>query len=762
MVCVVCRNMLGCQDGRYAKGALDIRYDHHKNARTFQQAVQQNCYICRALYISLLDHLKHNASQPRRESIISSSHTTDERDCFSDLAQQSLSSRASLFLQKLDHTYRLKIHLKRDQISVQHTFHLECRQGSHGCPDQRSIHVKYRTLGGDLAISHDLSPSSLHRDSETVHQWLKVCKCYTAPPEPFYPTRLLSLENVKASDATSGTSPASRRGSRVTVNLVETAAWSRTGFGGPSFGGSNKHYVTLSHCWGGIVSHRLLRSNYEDYKRGVPVDDLPKTFQDAVYFAASLDQVGYIWIDSLCIIQEDAVDWLEESAKMDRVYSETFLNLSATAALDSHGGLFKRGDFELLQEEEVVLDIEGLPLAYDRNSVPKCPHERSCFFLRYCTIADASFWSNKVDNGPVNTRGWVLQERLMSPRVLHFCHDQVGWECACHNISQTATSDKKQISNTTGNDSRYHDIIAGIQRRMLDANDGTDGVCPTTYSPIDLWDAVVNAYTKTTVSFSKDKLVALSGLAKIIFKETKCAYVAGLWRTHLASQLLWYIEPAFDHRDRSFSNPATFGATYRAPSFSWAAIDVTSHGITYAKVAKQKLFVTIEDTLVDTLSGNAFGVVSNARITLRGKLRKARLVSIPNNRFAWYLVDRGDLDAEPHRNVYLDCPLRDTDCIDNPDAHVYVLPVAEEITYGGTTRNLYLICLILRAGGEKGTFKRVGMTKLSQFMDKKALTKLEVESGMAEYKILTAFSSDAMLPHASYDENTGMHRLHLV
>ncbi|KAJ4401194.1 hypothetical protein N0V91_008092 [Didymella pomorum] len=122
----------------------------------------------------------------------------------------------------------------------------------------------------------------------------------------------------------------------------------------------NIHYVTLSHCWGQVDSLRLLKGNYDQFKRGVPVDDLPRTFQDAVYFAASLDQVGYIWIDSLCIIQKDTADWTVESVKMDSVYSNSFLNLSATASWNSHGGLFREGEFEALQEEEVVIDIEGI------------------------------------------------------------------------------------------------------------------------------------------------------------------------------------------------------------------------------------------------------------------------------------------------------------------------------------------------------------------------------------------------------------------
>jgi hypothetical protein len=746
MVCNVCRNMLEHQEGRYAKGTLDIRYRHHENAQTFQKAVQQNCYICRSLYVTLVDHLQAGMSQSRRDSGKSTSDSAYERDVFSSLGQRSFSSKAYLFSDIPDHTYRLKIALELDKISVQHNFLLETRQGNHDKPDLRSVHVEYRPLAEDLAVSQTLPRRSFYKDFGIVHQWLKMCKCYNAAPASFYPTRLVNLKNVKAMFSSHGNSAAYEHGAKVTVNLVETAAWTDP----------RMHYVTLSHCWGGEVSPQLLEENLDSFKRGIPIDVLPETFQDAIQFAASMDEVGYIWIDSLCIIQDDEHDWTKESADMRLVYGKSFLNLSATSASNSHGGLFKDNNFELLPEEEVTVGIEGLPQAYDKKDVPRCFHERSRFFKRQCTVVDASFWNNKVNNGPVNTRGWVLQERLMSPRVVHFCHDQVGWECACRDAPKATASCRIHQSKLTALCSRDKGILESITQRLLNLQGSV--ACP----PLDLWAAIVNAYAKTTVSFSRDKLVALSGLAEIMSKETKCNYVAGLWQTDLISQLLWYVEPVFDDHDRSFSNVATFRAEYCAPSWSWAAIDTTSHGITYAKVAKQKLFVSLDNSHVRTSSDCQFGAVLEARITVRGKLRKAKLVSIPNNRFAWRLVDRDDLSAEPHRNVYLDCPLRDADCIDKPDAHVYVLPIEEEIRNSGTTRDLHLTCLLLRARKERGTFQRIGVTKLSPFMDRKALTKVETKRGETEYRILAALPSDASLPHAGYDEKTGLHRLHLV
>ncbi|KAF2794774.1 hypothetical protein K505DRAFT_226052, partial [Melanomma pulvis-pyrius CBS 109.77] len=103
-------------------------------------------------------------------------------------------------------------------------------------------------------------------------------------------------------------------------------------------------YVTLSHCWGTKANSqlKLTSANIDSFKEGIKMSSLPKTFREAIEFASRLPQVGYIWIDSLCIKQgfQDRDDWLIQSARMDKVYSESFINISATASSSSDEGLF--------------------------------------------------------------------------------------------------------------------------------------------------------------------------------------------------------------------------------------------------------------------------------------------------------------------------------------------------------------------------------------------------------------------------------------
>lgn len=561
------------------------------------------------------------------------------------------------------------------------------------------------------------------------------------------------------------------------VNLVETLRWGKRGQtpSGLGYDPENPRYVTLSHCWGNKVNehHRLSLKNYEAFKERIPIRDMPKTFRDAIYFAAKLDKVGYIWIDSLCIIQGNEDDWVHESADMDRVYSETYLNISATASSNSEGGLFRQRNPELLHKEEIVLNIEGIPgvdteqdppepaLAVKEYMASLLAEEAKAVqtkFLRSCTILDASLWIERVDEAPVNTRGWVLQERLMSPRVLHFCRDQIAWECLGREcIGFDAIEQQPHgMSNfrLTG-----RGIVEGTRLKELDVDKMSDAVA------LSHWAQIVETYSKANLTQDRDKLVALSGMAKMMRDTIDAKYVAGLWEKNLECQLLWRVEPAFDFVSGKFSNPAKPPSDYRAPSFSWASIDVTNHGIVYGDFNYREKLIRVEETAVTPKSDkNPYGLIEGgygkAKITLHGKLRPARLWSTGNGRYAWNMHESDELDlkSEIHNNVYLDCPARDADCIGQRDSKVFVMPAA---TYsnGSSSDSDYVICLVLKEQPQHGLFSRIGITKLTPYLDRRATETLEGES---ERRILKKWDNHGSLPHLGYNYENGEHRIRLI
>ena len=169
-----------------------------------------------------------------------------------------------------------------------------------------------------------------------------------------------------------------------------------------------RQYVTLSHCWGNAVTIQTTTETLPAHKDQIPLDKLTKTFRDAVMITRNLG-FSYLWIDSLCIIQNDPKDWETESARMADIYGNSVLTIAASSSENSQAGcLFSR-------------DVTPrIALNYPSNTRP-------AGFV-YVRRALKSF-KETVDSGPLSRRGWVYQERLLSRRILHYCQDQLHWEC---------------------------------------------------------------------------------------------------------------------------------------------------------------------------------------------------------------------------------------------------------------------------------------------------------------------------------------------
>lgn len=626
----------------------------------------------------------------------------------------------------------------------------------------------------------------------TAGQWLKRCRCARTQPHNFYPSRLISLEQLKKFQD-EREEPFIKEHPETKVYLVDTRHWLDESGEKPGYSEENKEYVTLSHCWGDKVNSdsRLRVDNLDDFSdrtKGIPFCSMPKTFKDAILFAAKLENVGYIWIDSLCIIQDgdDGKDWLQQSAEMDRVYSETYLNLSATASSNSEGGLFRWRNPDTLIREDVILNTRGLPGAYPEhgykrvNSYTVATMDNTFDksdgpYLRPCTILDAGLWIDRVDKGPVNRRAWVLQERLMSPRVLHFCQDQIAWEC----LGSTRCNGFNAVEEQPGGLSNFQLTSRGIVKgmRLKDLNiDGMDE-----QNALQHWAQIVEAYSKTNLTWPTDKLIALSGMAKMMSRKIDRQYVAGLWGIHLESQLLWRVEPLFNHSDRTFSHPAKSPSGYRAPSFSWAALDAIDHGIVYGNITGEGMLIKVQKVEVTPhVEENPYGLISSdpakrARVFLKGKLRAAWLFKREKGRYAWKLTtSRDKLKFEEHRNVYLDCPERDQECIDNQNAPVYVVPAAE-VRDSAAPGITHLWCLILKPESGKGVFSRIGTTKLTHYLDKKAMgppkkpgamdvlpKEMDVLPEETECAILKAYPEHIDMPHDGWDGETGEHSICLI
>ncbi|KAL2070179.1 hypothetical protein VTL71DRAFT_13205 [Oculimacula yallundae] len=152
---------------------------------------------------------------------------------------------------------------------------------------------------------------------------------------------------------------------------------------------------------------RLTSENITSWLNYIPSDNLTKTFRDAINVARRLDS-HYLWIDSLCIIQDCSEDWERESASMGEVYRRCICNISATVASDGSDSLF----------------VERNPYSIPKFMVEiGWSHHRTSY-----SFARSDIWELGVINSNLNRRGWVIQERLLSPRTISF-GSQIFWEC---------------------------------------------------------------------------------------------------------------------------------------------------------------------------------------------------------------------------------------------------------------------------------------------------------------------------------------------
>lgn len=322
----------------------------------------------------------------------------------------------------------------------------------------------------------------------------------------WYPTRLIE---VRASNDASDPDGFSAR-------LVETTCREPDG-----------PYCALSHCWGKVELFKLLGRNLRQLRENIDLNLLPRTFLEAMRVILLLD-VHYIWIDTLCIIQDSPDDWRHEASRMFEVYLYAHINVAATKAANATQGLFVDQNQASLAAT-VKLEHGPRPGMYQ--------------------LLEHRYWSHMTEEAVLNQRAWVLQERLLSRRTLHFTDSQLLWDC-CQSIhletfKHPLSEKDAQIQGFTGPKSNQSLL-------SMDARDAENG---------DKWLDVVRSYSNTLLSYRSDKLFALSGLVSHFERLLGDSYCAGMWRRSMLFHLTWYTQ-----QPTSIEKEAD---RKRAPSWSW-------------------------------------------------------------------------------------------------------------------------------------------------------------------------------------------------
>lgn len=389
----------------------------------------------------------------------------------------------------------------------------------------------------------------------------------------------------------------------------------------------NSPYVALSYCWGNVLSFRTTYQTLPGLIHGVKLDVLPKAFIDAVHLTRRLG-VPYLWIDALCIVQDSIDDWEAESAKMASIYANAYITIAAVsnqnAAQPFLGHAYvvpvkaEENNQTNSQESSSANETTGLDACVDQQQ-PEASTANIATPVQVDTeqpqpsavntadsgaednrtssdenasaadeekaekdvVADEEDYDRKVFSGMIresgrpneqvwlkariipqtgihwaweedheertpkdalSRRAWTLQEQILSARLLSISANEMQWTCREAEICECRSQ-----------------LNAGRQL-------GRKPIIPEGSSSdiFRFWHKVVENYSMRTLTFSFDKLPAISGMADIVQRRTKSNYVAGLWVDNIDRDLLW-------RRIGPWGNGARGDS--KAPTFAWSSAD---------------------------------------------------------------------------------------------------------------------------------------------------------------------------------------------
>ncbi|KAI9656069.1 MAG: hypothetical protein M1821_005130 [Bathelium mastoideum] len=349
--------------------------------------------------------------------------------------------------------------------------------------------------------------------------------------------------------------------------------------------GGNITYATLSHCWGNILPARLLKSLVEEYSLGIPWASLSPTFQDTIIAVLKLN-IKYLWIDALCIMQDDTNDWTYEAAQMVGIYFNSYLNISADASRDGTEGLFRQ-----------------------RN-----PNALRCFIVpreknvvdRYSFVLYTDRWWSSVEHSPLADRAWAVQERYLAPRVLHFADEEVHWECR-----ELFTAECLPVAFNTVPTTEFI-VRKSLPHTDLPASQRTEAIYR-------IWYQLVSTYVSASLTFASDRPIAIAGLACTfcrLLELPDSAYLCGMWRPRLEHDLMW--------RKKEFqaSSPQNIRVA-GLPSWSWLSLcaDIRIWPNWLIGDLNVSRFITAEILEASTVPcHDVFGPVSSGKVVLRAPL----------------------------------------------------------------------------------------------------------------------------------------------
>jgi len=378
--------------------------------------------------------------------------------------------------------------------------------------------------------------------------------------------------------------------------------------------GETGQWISLSYCWGGESAFKLTRDTFSVATRGLTLESFPQTIRDAIYITRALG-IPFLWIDALCIIQDSLGDWEEEAPKMAEIYSNSVLTIIAAAAPSVSSGIFQQrhpppctlawSSPKKSPSSADELDLKGLRILPRKNRMGVC--------LRLRGKGPPREEVPNPKNSTWATRGWTLQEYLLSYRTLTYTQNQMLWRCpnkACWENGQSAPREVMMEDDLPS----MHKYALGTSKTRQQTNSISSTNTNEFYMD---WYTMVGDFTKRHLSKHSDKLAAIGGIAKRMQTHTSTEYCAGLWIDDLIFGLLWkYADDARPLEDAvlCLEQPSWHWISLNAPVWwcFWLPRWDETFDFAYKEIAQ------VEDVCIAFSSKSLYGSIDRGELVITG------------------------------------------------------------------------------------------------------------------------------------------------
>ena len=438
--------------------------------------------------------------------------------------------------------------------------------------------VYYETISKRVVGNGVSGESPFHESLPVAKRWLQDCRSssahnlcqqsYRSTHDSVLPARLINVSNIKM------------------PYLVDIGVSQRPPF------------AALSYCWGKPTNTSTTKANLASHQKTLPVQSLPPVLLDAIKTANELG-LEYLWVDALCIVQDDGEDWAREAQKMHAIYANADITISSVVSRDCREGFVR---------QKSLLGTQPVPI---KMSIPKRsrPEHGDAENFRLAVYPSYMYDDFKTQ-GPVHSRGWTLQEQLLSTRILWFGENMLHWECL-HGYALEADPSASLKIQWEEQNQISHWITT---KRALKGQESSDGAANLHLKRIHqyrIWEMQVEIFTGRNLTKASDRLAAFLAVPNYLKGSLGGEFDGGIWRGgHLLESLCWRLKaPRKDSQ--------------ATPSWTWTNCKDEISFSHFDRANRGRFLPAATVINVDVQSNVAKGEVSGS-IILKGRLYRMK------------------------------------------------------------------------------------------------------------------------------------------